>query len=299
MARDTKRGGALDDVPPASLWRRFLSAIRGDAPVAPQEPVDSPVELPFHVPLAPLTARGNATVALRGALLGFGIVHDPETIDRACKVTHEGSASIDDLESVARQYGLDVEQQIVPTEHLLLAPARLLPAIAVAHGKNGGFVFVLVWNCDESRVQVLDADGVCRWLDGEEFRTWLYVHEMDVPANSLTEWIRRDEFIQPVAVRLAERGVSDARELLRDALAIPGWRGVAALDAALRAHENLRGTAMSDAVRAVLRAPADVLSPDRWTVQVPDRKASREEVTLRGCVVVTICGRLPPRSHRG
>jgi DNA-binding transcriptional regulator WhiA len=61
-----------------------------------------------------MTARRSATVALRGALLGFGIAHDPETIDQACKVRGDGSAAIDDLESVARQYGLDVEQQLVP-----------------------------------------------------------------------------------------------------------------------------------------------------------------------------------------
>src|SRR5689334_8644108 len=79
-----------------------------------------------EVPEVRDTGTGRATAALRAVLQAHGIAFDAAALERECKVDDDG-ASIDDLEDVADQYGLDVRQVIVPTEHALAPEAALLP----------------------------------------------------------------------------------------------------------------------------------------------------------------------------
>ena len=60
-----------------------------------------------------------------------------------------------------------------------------------------------------------------------------------VPAETFREWAESEGFRDPLLARLRRLGVRRPRARFDQALAVPGWQGVAALEAATRASEAL------------------------------------------------------------
>ena len=81
--------------------------------------------------------------ALKSLLDGFGIPVSYGRLREACQTDVDGT-SIDTLEDIAVELGLEAEQILVPTDHVLLPAAHALPALAVAELPNGGTHFVIV-----------------------------------------------------------------------------------------------------------------------------------------------------------
>src|ERR1700693_478876 len=82
--------------------------------------------------------------ALKCLLGGFGINANYGRLREACQTDVDGT-SIDTLEEGAVQLGLQVEQIIVPVDHVLRPEAECLPAIAVVVLPNGVTHFVVAW----------------------------------------------------------------------------------------------------------------------------------------------------------
>src|SRR4029077_12905397 len=85
---------------------------------------------------------GPAT--LKCLLDGFGVHASYGRLREACQTDVDGT-SIDTLEEIAKELGLDAEQVMVPPDHLFLDEAGALPAIVVVRLPNGFTHFVVVW----------------------------------------------------------------------------------------------------------------------------------------------------------
>src|ERR687896_279619 len=85
---------------------------------------------------------GPAT--LKSLLEGFAIPVSYGRLREACQIDLDGT-SIDTMEEVAAQLGLEAEQVVVPADHLLAPAARNLPAIVVVRHPSGLTHFIVAW----------------------------------------------------------------------------------------------------------------------------------------------------------
>jgi ABC-type bacteriocin/lantibiotic exporter with double-glycine peptidase domain len=111
--------------------------------------------------LVPEVVQTSATdcgpASLKCLLEGFGIPASYGRLREACQTDVDGT-SIDTMEEIAVQLGLEAEQIMVPPDYLLLEETRALPAIAVVQLPTGMTHFVLVWRKHGPLVQ---AASVC------------------------------------------------------------------------------------------------------------------------------------------
>jgi len=236
--------------------------------------------------------------ALKCLLEGFGIHVHYGRLREACQTDVDGT-SIDTLEDVANQLGVEAEQIVLPVDHVLLDEARALPAIAVVVLPNGITHFVIVWRRHGPFVQLMDPATGRRWVRSANFLNDLYVHKMPVPADDWREYARSDDFLAALRRRMADLQLdAGANETLQRANRNPGWRTIAALDAAVRLVQSLVN---SDAIRRgeeATRILASFLEDDDlipelyWSVRPG---AADDELLLRGAVLVRATGTKPSR----
>src|ERR1700694_3394712 len=82
------------------------------------------------------SAMDCGPASLKCLLEGFGIAVSYGRLREACQTDVDG-ASIDTLEVVAAQLGLEAEQVMLPEDHLLLPESAVLPAVVVVRSPNG------------------------------------------------------------------------------------------------------------------------------------------------------------------
>lgn len=184
------------------------------------------------------TDCGPAT--LKSILEGFGIPISYGRLREACQTTLDGS-SIDTLEDVANLLGLDAQQLLVPTDHVLLPAAQAMPAIVVTQLRSGATHFVVLWRMHGEYVQVMDPAIGRRWVAAKRLRQEIFVHRMVFPALAWREWAGSDAFCIPLRQRLLKL-VGDAEvaeELVAVARNDSGWLSLAGLDAAVRQANSL------------------------------------------------------------
>ena len=243
------------------------------------------------------SAMDCGPAALEALLLGHGIHVSGGRLRDACQTDVDGT-SIDTLEEVAVQLGLEAEQVVIPSDHVLLGEAYALPALAMVRLPDGASHFVVLWRELAGWVQVMDPSVGRRWLRREQVLRDLFIHEQEVPADDWAEWADSDELRLPLAARMRALGLPEDR-----ARATPAGPRLAALDAALRmAAAAVRGRppkppgllAFLDALtdRAVA-TPAAI--PDAFWGARPARDADGvPQVTLRGAVLLRVRGCGPP-----
>ena len=90
------------------------------------------------------SAMDCGPAALKCLLEGFGIPVSYGRLREACQTDVDGT-SIDTMEEIAVQLGLEAEQIMVPPDYLLLEETKALPAIAVVELPTGMTHFVLLW----------------------------------------------------------------------------------------------------------------------------------------------------------
>ena len=224
--------------------------------------------------------------ALKCLLEGFGIHVNYGRLREACQTDVDGT-SIDTLEEVANQLGVHAEQIMLPVDHVLLPPSHALPAIAVVVLPNGVTHFVVVWRTHGKYVQIMDPATGRRFISRDRFLSELYVHKMPVPADDWLEYAGSEDFLGPLRQRLAHLEIPN--HLLNTAVADPGWRKIAALDAAVRMLESIASSgaiARGPHSRRVLESflENDETIPEHyWSVR-PTHEA--DQLMLRGAVLV-------------
>ena len=265
--------------------------------------------------LAPEVVQTSAMdcgpAALKCLLEGHGIAVSYGRLREACQTEVDGT-SIDTLEAVARELGLEACQVMAPEDHLLLPEAALLPALVVVRQAGGMTHFVVAWRRHGPFVQIMDPALGRRWLSVERFEADLYRHAMPVAADTWRAWAASDGLGDPLRARLRALGLGDAgrRSLLDAAEGDPGWRTYAALDAATRLVATLvasgglrRGAQARRLLQVTLRrlaagtAPEDLLPEELWGAgPAPEAPDGTPRVEMRGAVLVRVSGR---RTDRG
>lgn len=252
---------------------------------------------------APEVVQTSATdcgpACLTSLLEGHGIRASYGRLREACRTDVDGS-SIDTLEQIAADLGLDARQVMVPKEHLL--HEGLLPAIVVVRQPSGMTHFVVAWRRHPGCVQIMDPATGRRWSSPEAFLDEVYTHEFELDAAAWCTWAGSDDFLLAVRRRLRRLGLGAAQadDTIRQCRSAAGWRAPAALDAAARltaalVHEGaLRSR--SEARRMLLtlfarardeaNEPTAVIPAEFWTAR--PREAGNGTVLLRGAVLVSI-----------
>lgn len=254
----------------------------------------------FFVPEAIQTSGmdcGPAT--LKSLLSGFGIKASYGRLREACHTSVDGT-SIDTLEDLTNALGLDADQEMLPVEHVLSPAARCLPALVVTRLPSGLTHFVVVWRTLGPWVQVMDPGRGRRWMKRASLEEMLYVHENEVPAQAVAEWLVSPAFVEPLRQRLRACAGAAAANLIGVSAT---WETVAALDASLRATVRLIGQGavrQAEAARVLELLLADArekgahgLVPERmWTVRAGEPGDDGQTTLLvRGGVVLKVNGR--------
>ncbi|HEV8581241.1 MAG TPA: ATP-binding cassette domain-containing protein [Thermoanaerobaculia bacterium] len=262
----------------------------------------------FLIPEVVQTSAADCGPAtLKSLLEGFGVRLSYGRLREACQIDLDGT-SIDTMEEVAAQLGLEAEQVMVPADFLFAPAARCLPAIVVVRHPNGLTHFVVVWRRHGPFFQVMDPASGRRWTTAAHLSGELYRHRMAVPAAAWREWAGSAEFLDVQRAFLAELRIAskEAEEILAEALADPGWRSLAALDACVRMTRSLvasgglaRGSEAGRLLRSLFsrsrEAPeaAEPAVPEAWwsVRPAPAGAEGEEQVLFRGAVLVRVRGR--------
>ncbi len=236
--------------------------------------------------------------SLKCLLEGFGIPVSYGRLREACQTGIDGT-SIDTMETVANQLGLEVEQVMLPQDHLLLPGAKCFPAIVVVTLPNGLTHFVVVWGRIGSMLQVMDPAVGRRWVRQAEFERELYRHTMPVGASDWREFAVSPDFQAALRERLHQLGITrcDVTAAMSAVSQDAQWRSLAALDASTRLMTSLvqsGGVTRSRDCVALLKRLCEKpeLVPDRyWSVKPgPVDSEGEEQVLMRGAVLVRVLG---------
>jgi len=227
------------------------------------------------------SAMDCGPASLKALFGGFGIYLSYGRLREACQTDVDGT-SIDTLETVAQELGLDAAQAIMPPDLLLLETSACLPAIVVVRLPGGATHFVVLWRAHGPLVQVMDPAAGRVWVDSRQFVESLYIHEQRVPLAAWEEWSKSKAFTAGLEHRMASLGVK---------LAL--WTHRAHLDASLRLAHTLLQTgrltrgAEAREFLALCEQNPEQIRPEFWTV----RQIAAGELLMRGAVLITAAGR--------
>jgi ATP-binding cassette subfamily B protein len=244
--------------------------------------------------------------SLKCLLEGFGITASYGRLREACQTEVDGT-SIDTMEEVAVQLGLEAEQIMIPLDHLLLTGSEPLPALVVVRRPPNATHFLVAWRRTGRFMQLMDPATGRRWATASKFLEEVYVHTMPVGAEGWREWASSPAFTDALAKRLARLGAGarQTRRLIEAAVSSEGWRQLAALDAATRMAESVvrsggisrgrqaAGVVERFAARAAGEGPEDwtAIPADFWSARpAPPDEEGQEQVLLRGAVLVHVRG---------
>jgi ATP-binding cassette subfamily B protein len=145
-----------------------------------------------------------------------------------------------------------------------------------------------------------------RWPRRAEFLDQLYLHTQEVDAVDWREWAGEDEFLDVLRDRLGDLHVppGSISRWIEQALADPGWRSLAALDAATRMTESLSrsggigrgqaGALLERVLERERREPGGSGIPEHaWFVR-ESPGASGGQLQMRGAVLLRVSGRCAP-----
>ena len=257
------------------------------------------------------SAMDCGPAALKCLLEGFHIHASYGRLREACQTSVDGT-SIDVIETVARQLGLDAEQVMLPTDYLWLSEAKALPAMMVVRQPNGFTHFVVVWRRHGRWLQVMDPGVGRRWTTCNSFVREIFLHSFRVPAAAWYDWATSSDTLEILASRLRSLGASTsaAYKLVNRAKEQASWHAMGALDAASRMLGSLtaagglrRGANTVRLLESLLARTAQetpgacVAVPATYWSVVPtlaESEGEADHLMLRGAVLLRVRGRLSP-----
>jgi ABC-type bacteriocin/lantibiotic exporter with double-glycine peptidase domain len=263
--------------------------------------------------LAPEVIQSSAMdcgpAALKSLLDGHRSMVNYGRLREACQTDVDGT-SINSLEDIAVGLGLNAEQILVPSDHVVIPGAHAVPAIAVIVLPPGVTHFVVIWRVHGPLVQIMDPRSGRRWMSRRRLRSELYQHHMNVEADVWRSWAGSPEAIEAFTTRLTTLGVPEqaAERLVQDALQSPEWGSVALLDAAIRTTTALtdanacrRGSEAAGVVENLYararELPAyssrlQIIPEEYWSVS-PASPEPCGDLRVRGAVLVRVNGQKP------
>lgn len=257
----------------------------------------------FLVPEVVQTSEMDCGPAsLKCLLAGFGVNVSYGRLREACQTAVDGT-SIDRIEELAKQLGLDAEQQIVPAGEFLANADTSLPALVVTVLPNGFTHFVVVWNRLGGYLQLMDPAVGRRWVRASDFESEIYTHTMDVDAAAWREWAGSPERLARLQKSILVTTGADASAAIAEAASDESWKGLGALDAASRMIKGLvdakavsrsRATSLLHQLfRDAQSSGGEPIPAAHWSVTATD---DEEQIRVRGAVMVCIRGTLASQS---
>ena len=241
----------------------------------------------WNVPEVVQTSALDCGPASLAALArGFGIDASYPALRELCQTDVDGT-SIDVLEDVAQQLGLDATQQLIPVDFLLDGPQEGGPAIAVTRLPTGFVHFVVIWRRLAGWYQVMDPARGRIWMSADELAGRLYQHSMPVPAKHWLSWAQSPEYRQNLGHRAEQLGL----RIPKASLESTRWAEIAALDGSLRMLRRLSRSAkipkndLGRIFEKTLQQPE--LIPDEFKI-VRQRPGRGNQLIARGALVVRI-----------
>ncbi len=198
--------------------------------------------------------------ALACFLRGYGVDASYERLREACQTSVDGT-SIEALEDLATDLGVDVVQHLLPNDLFLEGLEGRLPAVYVVSTEGLSLHFVTLWRVVGRWVQIMDPARGRAWVSRSDLERSL--HRVSLPFSS-EEW--RDWFLTSAfREALAER----ATRLLPSRQAL-------ALTERMASTERPEEIAAADAaLRVVAKAHAAAGSRDaRWRLELFERTYS-------------------------
>jgi ABC-type bacteriocin/lantibiotic exporter with double-glycine peptidase domain len=240
--------------------------------------------------------------SLKCLLEGFGVPVSYGRLREACHTSVDG-ASIDTIEDVAVQLGLEAEQVMLSPEHLFYPEARALPSIVVVRSGRQFTHFVVAWRYNLGLVQVMDPSVGRRWMTLRQFRDWLYIHTLPVLADEWRRWAGSQEFLGCVRRSLTDLQLPTrtVTRMVDTALADEDWRSLAGLQAAAcmvgsiacsgRTEGGTQTARLFESLFERIRSTESILDglvpATYWPVlPIPETKCGRQQLLLRGAVLV-------------
>jgi ABC-type bacteriocin/lantibiotic exporter with double-glycine peptidase domain len=237
---------------------------------------------------------------------GFGIPVSYGRLREACQTDVDGT-SIDTMEEVAVQLGLEAEQIMAPADFVLLPEAHLLPAIAVVLRASKVTHFVVAWRGHGGLLQVMDPAIGRQWEPKAQFLSSLYIHTLPVSAKGWREWAESEKFTLPLRRKLDDLGISrtGAERFIDSALSVPGWRALSRLEAGTRSLGSIvrsgglhRGAEAERVLDRLLeqssRDPKEghgVIPSNYWSAWSAPPEGGEERLFFKGAVLVHVKGR--------
>jgi ABC-type bacteriocin/lantibiotic exporter with double-glycine peptidase domain len=244
------------------------------------------------------SATDCGPAAIKSVLAGMGMSIDYRRLREACQTDVDGS-SIDKMEELCLQLGLDAEQMMLPVDHVFLEEAKALPAILISLTPGGRPHFIVLWSQRGRLIQVMDPASGRHWSTTSALLHRFFVHTTTVPAEGWREWAGTEEAVAAFRRRLRDLGSTDDEALVARALADASWKSIAALDAATRAAQAVvrgggvrRGRMAAQLVHSMLaqHEAGTVSIPEvYWSVR-PDPESAEGELRLTGAVLLRIRG---------
>lgn len=236
---------------------------------------------------------------LKCVLDGFGMNVSYGRLREICQTDVDGT-SIDTIEEVAEQLGLEAQQLVLPADYLLSRTGNPLPAVAVKRLPNGIFHFVVLWRSVGGFVQVMDPEIGRYWIQGRSLRRDLLIHDQPVAADLWRELAATDVFLKPLAARLRELGLHRGGDAhVQRAIDDRGWRSLAILDAAARMTALLvdaggvrRGPAAERLLSSTIERAQEEAIPSRaiparcWSAWAPGAARDAKQLSMIGAVLV-------------
>lgn len=245
---------------------------------------------------------------LKSMLEGHGISASYGRLREACQTGVDGT-SINAIEALIKQAGLEASQTIVPLDHLLMEEARALPAVVVLRLPNDLTHFVVLWSRIGPYVQVMDPAIGRRWTRRERLLQEIYDFWKELPAAQWRSHAGSQTFLRPLETRMRALGIDDPRPRIDRALEDPAWRSISELDAGVRMVESLaanRGIDRGASAIALLdtlleqSAKETLTQPSaEWTIPIAFRTVlpspmkaggASTQIMLGGAVAVTVRG---------
>jgi ABC-type bacteriocin/lantibiotic exporter with double-glycine peptidase domain len=255
---------------------------------------------------------------LKSVLEGCGIPVHFGRLREACQTDVDGT-SVNTIEELACELGLDAQQVLVPLNQFELPEAAVAPSILITSLPNGLTHFIVLWRSWGPWVQIMDPSSGRHWISWKKLKERVYLHRMSLDKAMWLGWAMSDDFLQASQRRLQKLDISgaDAKSLLQHLTLNPDaaedennhWLTISSFDAALTWAEALYQCKAlnkgAELLTFLQRQYARALkSSEPWVDVVPRQywwaiqdKKDDDSLRVEAAVLVRIQGVLPAQSE--
>ncbi len=246
---------------------------------------------------------GPAT--LKCLLNGYHIPASYGRLREACQTSVDGT-SIDVIENVAQQLGLNAEQVLLPPDHLW--QGNKSPILIVVRRADTAAHFVIVWRRIGPWLQIMDPAVGRRWVTQKQLERDIYIQQLQLPTEDWFQWAIGEQCQAFIMTRLALLGANrkQARNMVRQTIEQSHWYAIATLDAAIRMVHHLYEAGavhqgqqcfrlLQSLINKSLQEPpgrCESIPTNYWSVEPVSGDRQTQQLSVRGAILLKIDGRL-------